>query len=125
MTPQRIRLSRRKGFKLPPNTVNVARPSKWGNPFVVGRDGTREECVQKYRAMCFGYFCATSVNFDAQQEAVRYAARNIRQLKGKNIACWCPLPKDGAPDWCHGAVLLALANDIDIGLPPLQLTRIT
>lgn len=31
-------------------------------------------------------------------------------LGGKNIACWCPTPKDGGPDHCHGAVLLELAN---------------
>ena len=33
--PKRIQRSRRKGWRMPPNTVNVARPSKWGNPFVV------------------------------------------------------------------------------------------
>lgn len=36
--PQRHQLSRRKGFRLPPNTVNVARPSRWGNPFTITGD---------------------------------------------------------------------------------------
>ena len=35
MTPGRVRLSRKKGWKLPPNTVSVARPGRWGNPFSV------------------------------------------------------------------------------------------
>lgn len=33
MTPQRIQLSRLIGWRKPPNTIVVARPSKWGNPF--------------------------------------------------------------------------------------------
>lgn len=31
--PERIQLKRTRGFRLPPNTVIVARPSEWGNPF--------------------------------------------------------------------------------------------
>lgn len=36
MKLQRIQLQRTKGWKLPPNTVVVARPSRWGNPYRVG-----------------------------------------------------------------------------------------
>lgn len=28
--------------------VNIMRPSKWGNPFVIGRDGTRDEVIDKF-----------------------------------------------------------------------------
>ena len=35
-TPQRIQLSRAKGWRMPADTVSVARPGKWGNPFRVG-----------------------------------------------------------------------------------------
>ena len=35
--PRRIRLSRARGWRLPENAVNVARPGPWGNPFVVGK----------------------------------------------------------------------------------------
>ena len=35
MKPVRVRLSRKKGWKLPPDTVSVARPGRWGNPFSV------------------------------------------------------------------------------------------
>ncbi len=34
-----------------------------------------------------------------------------RELKGKNLACWCPLPPKGADDVCHAAVLLRIANE--------------
>ena len=33
-----------------------------------------------------------------------------RELRGKNLACWCPLPASGEPDHCHAAVLLQVAN---------------
>lgn len=107
MKPTRVRLSRKKGFKLPLNTVNVARPSKWGNPFVVGRDGTREECVFKYRALLAGYLCLSS---KASPKTLRlahaYVSKNLWRLRGQDLACWCPL--DGGP--CHGDVLLEAAN---------------
>ena len=34
--PSRIQRKRTKGYKLPPNTVCVTRPGKYGNPFVIG-----------------------------------------------------------------------------------------
>lgn len=34
--PERIQLSRKKGWRKPENTVVVSRPSKWGNPFPLG-----------------------------------------------------------------------------------------
>lgn len=33
--PERVQLSRAKGWRMPPNTVKVCRPGPWGNPFVV------------------------------------------------------------------------------------------
>lgn len=104
---ERVQLSRKKGWRMPPNTVNVARPSKWGNPFVVGRDGTREECVVYYRILMSGYLCVSSKATPDEQKSVNsYVARNLHRLKGKNLACWCRL--DGKP--CHADVLLELAN---------------
>lgn len=89
--PVRVQLSRKKGWRMPANTVNVARPSKWGNPFKVGRDGTAAVVVERY---------LEKVTADAWQIAF------IRKdLKGKNLACWC---KPGEP--CHADVLLELAN---------------
>lgn len=36
--PQRIQLRRTKGWRKPEGTVNVARPSRWGNWYVVERN---------------------------------------------------------------------------------------
>jgi hypothetical protein len=94
--PERIRLSRAKGWRKPPDTVTVARPSRWGNPFVIrehGGDLTREEAVARFReALLDG-------RLPFETDEVK------QQLRGKNVACWCPL--DAA---CHGDVLLDVAN---------------
>lgn len=105
--PKRIQLRRAKGWRLPANAVNCARPGPWGNPFVVGRDGTRAECVQMHAALMSGLFCcAATPSFAAQRAALKYATANIGELRGKDLACWCRL--DGKP--CHCDTLLAAAN---------------
>jgi hypothetical protein len=99
--PVRIPLSRRKGFRLQAasravnglEAITVARPSRWGNPFVIGRDGNQAECVAQYRRW---------VKLP-RQRALRDAARAA--LVGKNLACWCAA---GTP--CHADILLALVN---------------
>lgn len=114
MTPQRIQLSRKKGFRLPPNTVVVARPSRWGNPFRVRPADcqagfyavlTKSEAVAEFRralrVIDAGGFLMTNTNlgWEISTEDIR------RELRGKNLACWCPL--DGP---CHADVLLKIAN---------------
>lgn len=76
--------------KIPQGAVYIGRPSRWGNPFIIGKDGTREEVVRKYRTM---------LQFGGLQIALQ-----LHELKGKDLVCYCaPLP-------CHGDVLLELAN---------------
>lgn len=77
--------------KKEPYDVYIGRPSKWGNPFVVGRDGSREECVQKFR---------TYITSDSG----RLLRDGLHTLRGKALGCWC------APAACHGDVLRELAD---------------
>jgi hypothetical protein len=70
--------------------VYVGRPGPWGNPFKMGRDGTRDAVVARYRAWLL-----------AQPELV---AKARRDLAGKVLACWC------APEACHGDVLAEIAD---------------
>jgi len=107
--PQRIQRRRSKGWRMPPNTVSVCRPERWGNPFIVGKHGTAERCVDLFRKMLAGYLC---VGVDV--ECIRAQQRFMKRcntvadlgLRGKNLACWCRL---GQP--CHADVLLKLANN--------------
>ena len=99
--PVRLSLSRRKGFNLQAASharnglaaVVVARPSRWGNPFIIGRDGTQAQCVTRYRQWLR----------QARQRGLRQAA--CTALRGYNLACWCA---PGAP--CHADILLGLVN---------------
>lgn len=105
--PRRVQLSRAKGWRMPENTVSVARPGPLGNPFVVGKDGTREYCVELYRALLSGFFCLSATPSIEEQRATVAAVRALLPgLRGKNLACWCQ--NDGKP--CHADVLLELAN---------------
>lgn len=106
--PIRIQLRRTRGWKMPPNTVKVCRPGPWGNPFVVGKHGTAERCVELYRHLLAGLLCL-SVDLDcrtAQQRVLRHAAKHIDALNGRNLACWCRLDKP-----CHADILLRVANN--------------
>lgn len=92
--PVRIQLSRRKGWRMPENTVSVARPGMWGNHAAV-REGTP---TGQAAVDAFQRWVETEAS-DA------WKGRAKIDLRGKNLACWC---RPGAP--CHGDVLLKLAN---------------
>lgn len=111
--PERIQLSRAKGWRKPPGAVVVSRPSKWGNPFVVGQTTgchARETAVALYRAWLEQGETAPyphpgeTEHLSALREFVLEHAPV--QLAGKSLACWCPLPDEGEPDICHAAVLM-------------------
>ena len=70
--------------------VYIGRPSKWGNPFMIGRDGSREEVIFKYLKWLRN-----------QPELIKA----LPELKGKRLGCWC------APNSCHGDILAKLSND--------------
>ena len=110
MKPQRIQLSRAKGWRLPPETVVVARPGKWGNPFRIGDTAERWGEPNIFESLRI-VDAATAVALHrewlelhlAQHPEIMLPA--LDELRGKNLACWCSL---GAP--CHADTLLELAN---------------
>jgi hypothetical protein len=75
---------------MPPNTVKVTRPGKWGNPFPLS-GFSREEAVSRFRCVAEA---AETISPGWHQE-----------LAGKNLACWCPI---GLP--CNADVLMEIAN---------------
>lgn len=99
MKPQRVKLSRKRGWRKPPNTVVVSRPTRWGNMykvryFVKATDAERSAMVENFEAHLLS------------GELV-YSTEDVkRELRGKNLACWCPLDKP-----CHADVLLRIANE--------------
>ncbi len=72
-----------------PNAVYIGRPGMWGNPFVIGKGGTRMEVVEKYERWLL--------------RQPRLMAQ-LDRLRGRHLICWC------APSQRHGDVLLRLVN---------------
>ncbi len=85
---------------MPPNTVNVSRPGKFGNPYKVTEDRSQTDAVAAFRLwlMVDNYNAGKA----AEKQQILLA---LHELKGKDLACWC---REGAP--CHADVLLELAN---------------
>ena len=103
-TPARIQLRRTKGWRMPPNTVKVDRATKWGNPWTIakGRAAGFVGTDADLRKMAVGFFrngCAKCLPVVADIVA------SAGELRGKNLACWCPLDQP-----CHADVLLEIAN---------------
>lgn len=92
MCRPRVLNKRNLGRSLPPDSVYVGRPSAFGNPFVVDRDGTREECVALFAEWIML----------PEQAPLRERVRS--ELAGKHLVCWC------APQACHADVLVQIAN---------------
>lgn len=70
-----------------PFDVYCGRPSKWSNPFLIGKDGTRKEVIEKYREFITN--CP-------------HLLEDLDELEGKTLGCWC------SPKSCHCDVLVEL-----------------
>lgn len=95
-TPRRVQMSRRRKWRDDhPAAVIVARPTKWGNPYQAGKDGdgARSYLVHLYR------------EYISRPEQAELVAAIRRDLRGKDLACWCPLDEP-----CHADVLIEIAN---------------
>jgi len=119
--PERIQRKRTKGWARPENAVIVDRSSRFGNPFTVAdfleawpestEEAARESCVEMYRDWLNDKLCN-----GCGPEGTRWSAAardrilaDLPMLRGKDLACPCPVPEPGEPDHCHAVVLLTLA----------------
>lgn len=104
---QRIQLRRTKGWRLPPSTIVVARPSRYGNPYRVddyridycdaSEERLHEMATSDFRGLVDGRW--------ADQHPYPSLAELEAALAGRNLACWCK------PEFaCHADVLLELVN---------------
>jgi hypothetical protein len=83
----------------PPTNVGsiyIGRPSIFGNPFYLGRDGTRAQVIEKYET-----YLRDRIAKDAKFRA------EVKALHGKVLSCWCK------PLTCHGDVLAKVAEELN------------
>lgn len=112
--PKRVQRRKVKGWRMPENTVSVCRPGKWGNPFKIedfryaNRDidpycSTATEIFRRSDAQCRTEAIWAFESWLAEHPEKR--AQIIIDLRGKNLACFCPLDQP-----CHADILLKIAN---------------
>ena len=70
--------------------VYIGRNSKWGNPFKIGIDGTREDVIEQYRDWI---------------QTQSHLLNSLDELRGKTLGCFC------SPQACHGDILVELLNN--------------
>jgi len=99
MKPIRIQRKRTKGWRVPQNTIYVGRPSKWGNPLKFAINDWSKENSDELIKLNLKEFRIYLKKENLDQEAKK-------ELKGKNLACWCPLDQ-----LCHADMLLEIANE--------------
>jgi hypothetical protein len=107
--PKRIQRKRTKDWRMPEGAVYVGRGSKWGNPF----SGVAPSIlVDSFRRHLHEHGAWWSVPCDKWPKGKipgwppTTLADVRRELRGKDLACWCPLDQP-----CHADVLLELANE--------------
>ena len=121
---KRIQRKRTKGWKMPEGCIYVGRPTKWGNAFKVGSylnawgkafisikladcdpDKIRE--IYRNKRLDEKITLENSIEWYELwlQEWIKTGRFNIAELRGKDLACFCPLDQP-----CHADVLLKLAN---------------
>jgi len=76
--------------------VYIGRGSDWGNPYVIGIDGNREDVIRKYQ-------------YDFERGYLKGNKQKLLQLKGKVLGCHCK------PLACHGDILADYLNSLDDG----------
>jgi len=122
--PIRIQRKRTKGYKQPPDTIYVGRPTKWGNPIMLDGDwifidasyrrkilspwvfytvGDIDDVIYLFEKLLDG---TQFMNKDLQYWSDHFKKLDVKELKGANLSCWCKLT-----DKCHADILLKLAND--------------
>ena len=83
----------------PPNSKRVTRPSRWGNPYRVGKEAVdAAEAVALFR--------------DYIQRNPSMVELAKRELAGFNLGCTCPLDKP-----CHADVWLEVVNQLPYKQP--------
>lgn len=130
--PERLQRRRQKGWRMPEGAVYVGRPTRWGNPFRIGRPGDACDPFGPFLAVGMGYRGDRAGCHRASVAAhrlwltqgrspgLRWGAKTVwdidpgeppsfgairEALAGRALVCWCRLDQP-----CHADMLLAIAN---------------
>jgi hypothetical protein len=119
---KRIQRKIAKGWCMPENTVYVGRPTKWGNPFKTGltyRNTSWLECMfldlpfEQFQVLKMHGITPKNITEVLElyrlhlltQIKIRGLECQLGELKGKDLACWCPLSSP-----CHADILVEMCQ---------------
>lgn len=78
---------------IPKDAIYIGRGSKYGNPFIIGKDGDRSDVIRKYE-----------VYLNELLDSNNITVHELADMYGFDLVCYCkPLP-------CHGDILLTYIN---------------
>ena len=102
--PQRIQRKRVKNWRMPTDTIYIGHPGPFGNPYYID---DRCQHLSWFKADLVKERNARNGPTSEHRWAIHFwkMARLLPTLRGKNLACWCPLDQP-----CHGDILLEIAN---------------
>ena len=83
--------------------VRIDRGTKWGNPFIIGKDGDRNTVITKY-----------AKHLKSQIDRGEVTEQDLQSLKNKDFKCWC------APQACHGQILMKAVNSVPDPAPTAE-----
>lgn len=80
--------------KREPYDVYIGRPGPWGNPFIIGKHGSREEVINHFHRWFLNSMDSNAI----------WMREHIHELQSKRLGCFC------APQACHGDILAYYAE---------------
>ena len=89
------------------NIKYIDRTTPWGNPYIIGVDGDREDVCNKHKAWLNEWVYHKNeikIKVGSREYLNKWVIEHIYMLKGKDLVCWC------VPSKCHGEILSKLAN---------------
>lgn len=123
--PKRVQMRRDRPWREDhPEAIRVDRGTRWGNPFKItrrphsnlhdvrapGLDGLPSECAgseEGARSVACQLFRSMIYAGLAGPAGADLRRKMDEELRGRDLACWCPLDAD-----CHADVLLEMANEV-------------
>jgi hypothetical protein len=105
LTPKRIQRKRIKGWRMPKGAVYVGRPTHFGNDWTMKDAAIRGHLDPRVQRQWAIDAYRHDVMRNLNTPGTRWHRDELKKLRGKDLACWCPLDQP-----CHADVLLEIAN---------------
>jgi len=91
------------------STERIDRTTPWGNPYIIGINGNRDDVCNRYKEWLSEWIISDReiiIKIGIHEYSNKWVIEHLYLLIGKDLACWC------APQQCHGDILLELVEEL-------------